>query len=362
MPNEKYFNAFNLIDGIGPISFKKLLSNFESIKQAWEAGINELRKAGLERSAIEQIKRRRHQINPDLEFEKLEKENIKLITIQDKNYPKLLKEIYSPPAALYIRGQFEPNDEFSIGIVGSRLLSSYGCQTAPFISYELAKAGLTIVSGLAKGIDTLAHHSAIKAEGRTIAVLGSGIDRQSIYPRSNKKLADEISEYGAIISEFPIGAKPIAQHFPQRNRIISGLSLGILVIEANQKSGSLITAKYALDQNRDVFAIPGSIFSQTSTGSNSLIKMGAKLVTEANDILQELNLALITDFKENRKIIPDSKEEALILKYLSSEPIHIDKIVNNTKLSTSDINSTLTLMELKGKVRHLGGGNYVTAR
>lgn len=358
--SSKYFNAFNLIDGIGPVTFKKLLSHFKTIEQAWFADIGEISKIGLERIVVNQIKKYRYKINPDKEFEKLIKNNINLITILDKDYPKLLKEIYSPPAVLYIRGKLEPNDEFSLGIVGSRLLSSYGHQAAPEITYNLAKSGLTIISGLAKGIDAIAHRSALKANGRTIAILGSGIDQQSIYPRINKNLADEIVSNGALISEFPIGTQPKAQHFPQRNRIISGLSLGVLLIEASQKSGSLITAKYALEQNRDVFAIPGSIFSQTSSGTNNLIKMGAKLVTEANDILEELNLSLITEFKENREILPDSKEEELILKELSSETIHIDKIINNTKLSTAIINSTLTLMELKGKVKNLGKGNYVT--
>jgi len=272
----------------------------------------------------------------------------------------LLKEIYTPPALLYLRGKIEPRDEFSLGIVGTRKLSAYGQQATPFIAAELARAGLTIISGLAKGIDTLAHRAALSAGGRTIAVLGSGLNKTNIYPFSNRRLAEEISRKGAVISEFPLGTQPLAQHFPQRNRIISGLSLGILVIEAPERSGALITAKDALEQNRDVFAIPGPIFAQNSFGTNNLIKMGAKLVGQANDILEELNLSLLTEPSSvDKKIIPDNQEEALILKQLSEEPIHIDKIIKQTKLSTAIVNSNLTLMEMKGKVRNLGGNNYV---
>lgn len=356
----KYFNAFNLIDGIGPIAFKKLLAHFNSLEQAWSAEINEFRQAGLDNSLIEQIKKERPQINLDWQMELLAKEEIDLITISDKNYPKLLKEIYAPPALLYIRGKFEPNDEFSLGIVGTRKLSLYGQQITPLITADLAQTGLTIISGLAKGIDTLAHQAALEVNGRTVAVLGSGLDKASIYPFANQRLAEEISQQGAVISEFPIGTQPLAQHFPQRNRIISGLSLGILVIEATEKSGALITARDALEQNRDVFAIPGPILAQNSWGPNNLIKMGAKLVSQANDILEELNLALLTQpDKRDKKILPGNPEEALILKQLSDEPIHIDKIIIQTKLPTAVINSTLTLMQMKGKVRNLGGNNYV---
>ena len=288
-PETKYFNAFNLIEGLGPIAFKKLLAHFNSLEEAWSIEINQLRQAGLENFVIEQIKKQRPQINPSEQMERLTKEGIDLITILDKNYPKLLKEIYSPPALLYIRGKLELNDEFSLAIVGTRKLSSYGQQITPLITSDLAGAGLTIISGLAKGIDTLVHQAALKANGRTIAVLGSGLDKKSIYPSINRHLAEEISQKGAVISEFPIGAEPLAQHFPQRNRIISGLSLGILVIEAPEKSGALITAKDALEQNRDVFAIPGPILAKNSLGPNNLIKMGAKLVSQANDILYELN-------------------------------------------------------------------------
>ena len=294
-PNQaKYFNAFNLINGIGPITFKKLLSYFHLLENAWSADFSEFNQAGLSQSLVNQIKKQRLKINPDWEMERISKEKISLITVQDKNYPKLLKEIYAPPPLLYIKGNIEPKDDFSIGIVGTRKLSLYGRQITPLITADLARAGLTIVSGLAKGIDTIAHQAAIKTKGRTIAVLGSGLDKKNIYPAINRRLAEEISQSGAVISEYPIDTEPLAQHFPQRNRNISGLSLGVLVIEAPEKSGALITAKDALEQNRDVFAIPGHILSSNSLGPNNLIKMGAKLVSTANDIIEELNLPLKT--------------------------------------------------------------------
>jgi DNA processing protein len=358
----KYYNAFNLIDGIGPVTFKKLLAHFQSLEQAWLANLHQLSQAGLENSVINQIKNQRSKIDPDLEMEKLVKQDIDLITIEDENYPKLLKEIYNPPACLYLRGKFEQTDEFSLGIVGTRKLSHYGQQVTPLLATDLAKAGLTIISGLAKGIDTLAHQAALRTGGRTIAVLGSGLDRKNIYPASNRYLAEKISQNGAVLSEFPLGTPAQPQHFPQRNRIISGLSLGVLVIEAPEKSGALMTAREALDQNRDIFAVPGPILAQNSLGPNNLIKLGAKLVTEANDILQELNLTLLTNVQKNRKILPDNQEESLILEQLSHEPLHIDKIIIQTKLPAAIVNSTLTLMEMKGKVKNLGGNNYVLAQ
>ncbi|MFH1671416.1 MAG: DNA-processing protein DprA [Candidatus Portnoybacteria bacterium] len=287
---KKYFNAFNLIDGVGPITFKKLLARFKLLERAWSANITELGQAGLDRRTIGLIQRQKPKIDPDLEMEKLSKENIDLITFNDRDYPKLLKEIYAPPALLYIRGRFKPEDKLSLGVVGPRNLSPYGEQITPSITSQLVKSGLTIVSGLAKGVDTLAHQAALKFKGRTIAVLGSGLDKRSIYPYQNKELAERISQNGAVVSEYPIRTKPLAQNFPQRNRIVSGLSLGILVIEAGEKSGALITAKDALEQNREVFAIPGSILSHNSIGTNNLIKLGAKLVNNVNDILEELNL------------------------------------------------------------------------
>lgn len=361
-PQAKYFNAFNLIDGIGPVSFKKMLDYFGTMEKAWQSEIGELAKSGIRKSAIENIRARKPQINPDFEMEKLDKEEINLITIQDENYPKLLKEIYSPPALLYVRGKITPENNLCLGIVGSRRVSFYGKQVTPLLAAELAQAGLTIVSGLAKGVDTLAHQSTLEVGGNTIAVLGCGVERQSVYPYCNRNLAEKIVQSGgAIISEFPIGTQPLPQYFPQRNRIISGLSKGVLVIEAAQKSGALITARDALEQNRDVFALPGPIFASNSFGPNNLIKMGAKLVNQADDILQEFNLSLPSGSSSKKEITADNTDEAALLKHLSHEPIHIDKIIASSKLTTATVSSTLTMMEIKGKIKNLGQGNYILA-
>ncbi len=289
-PEAKYFNAFNLIEGLGPIAFKKILAHFKSLKTAWSIDIKEFEQLGLNKPLIEQIRIKRTKINPDWEMEKLISQKVKITTLEDKDYPKLLKEIYAPPALIYFRGNLKSSDQLSIGLVGTRKISSYGRQITPLITASLVRAGLTIVSGLAKGIDTLAHQSALQNKGRTLAVLGTGVDRKSIYPANNKYLAEKITEQGALVSEFPIETKPSIQNFPQRNRLISGLSLGILVIEAPEKSGALITARNALEQNREVFAIPGQILSNNSLGTNNLIKMGAKLVSQSEDILEELNM------------------------------------------------------------------------
>lgn len=286
----KYFNGFNLIGGIGPVSFKKLLNHFKSLEYAWKANQNKFEDSGLNKNTISQIIRKRPQINLDSEMEKLDKEKVHLITILDKNYPYLLKEIYNPPALLYVRGNLDLNNP-GIGVVGTRKLSSYGEQITPAITNKLIQKNLTIISGLAKGIDTLSHKTAVLNKGKTIAVLGAGVDKKSIYPKSNQYLAEKIIENGSLISEYPLGALPSKQSFPQRNRIISGLSLGVLVIEAPEKSGAMITARNALEQNREVFAVPGDISHPNSRGPHKLIKMGAKLVNSIEDITDELNLS-----------------------------------------------------------------------
>ncbi len=360
----KFWVGFSNIPKIGPLRFKKIFNYFETMEQAWQANFNELCEAGLESKIAEEIVLKRNEIDLDVEMEKLKGEGINVITLKDENYPKLLSEIYSPPALLYYKGKFMPEqDEFSLAVVGTRKISNYGQQVASGIVRELANAGLTIVSGLALGTDTLSHKACLEANGRTLAVLGGGLDKQSVYPSYNRYLVDEIiSSGGLVLSEYPIGTQPLKHHFPQRNRIVSGLSLGVLVIEAPEDSGALLTAWYALEQNREVFAVPGSIYNKNSIGTNNLIKMGAKMVTGANDVLEALNLNLVKDFVETKKIMPDSKEEAEILKYLSHDPLHIDDLVRQTNLDTKTVNSTLTLMEMKGRVKNLGGMRYVIGR
>ena len=359
----KYWVALSCFPKIGPKRFKKLLNFFPSMEAAFYGTFQDLKRSGLEEDVIQELIEGRSKINPQKEWERLEREKIQVLTIRDKNYPKLLKEIYDPPQLLYFKGTLENLNEYALAVVGTRKTTSYGRQVAPQIVKDLAQNGIIIVSGLALGIDALAHKAALEVGGITIAVLGSGLARESIYPRANLRLSDEIiANGGALISEYPITAPPLKQNFPHRNRIISGLSLGTLVIEAPETSGALITAKCALDQNRDVFATPGSIYNPTSTGPNNLIKMGAKPVTSASDILDALNIGQISHVIQTRKIIPDTREEEILLKFLSHEHIHIDRMVQLAGLDAATINSTLTMMEMKGKIRNLGGMNYVLAR
>jgi DNA processing protein len=362
-PQAKYFVAFNQFhEKIGPQRIKKLLGYFGTLENAWSASQQELQNAGLEVNIVTEFCAQRITIDPDKELEKLQKEKIQVITVLDENYPRLLKEIYDPPAFIYMKGQILPEDEKAIAVVGTRMPSPYGQQVTSHLADQLSQVGLTIVSGLARGIDTLAHIAALQNKRRTIAVIGSGIDTATIYPPSNRHLAEQIAENGAVISEYPLGAPALKHHFPARNRIISGMTLGTLVIEAKEKSGTFLTVKHALEQNREVFAVPGSIYSQTSAGPNNLIKMGAKLVCNIDDILDELNLRNLTEQIQVRQILPDNEEEAKILQLLSEEPTHIDKIVNDTKMDTATVNATLSLMEMKGKIKNMGGMNYVITR
>ncbi|MBU1102510.1 DNA-processing protein DprA [Patescibacteria group bacterium] len=360
----KYFHAFNSFnEQIGPARFKKILGFFGTAENAWKNGrAQDFIQAGLEETLAREIESKRPQMDLEKELQKIAKENIGILTLLDEDYPKLLKEIYDPPYIMYIRGALKPEDEFALAIVGTRRLSPYGQQVAAHISRDLAQSGLTIISGLAHGIDTFAHLAAVQQQKRTIAVVGSSLDPQSLFPPGNRRLAEQIAQNGAVLSEYPIGSFALKHHFPARNRIISGLSLGTLIVEAPAKSGALITARHALDQNRDVFAVPGSIYSANSLGPNNLIKMGAKLVSGAQDILDELNLKNLVAHIETCRIVADTPEEALILKILTHDPLSVDKIIQETKLETAVANSTLSLMEMKGKVKNMGGMQYVLAR
>jgi len=286
---------------------------------------------------------------------------VKKIGIENKNYPKPLKKIKNAPKVLYYKGKIS-SDELCFAVIGTRRYSSYGKQVTLEIAGQLSGVGLTIVSGLAPGIDTFAHTAVVEQRKRTIAVLGTGLDEKSIYPKENIELARKIiGSGGLLISEYPPGTRGTRFTFPQRNRIISGLSKGVLIIEAKQKSGSLITANYAFSQKRKVFAIPGSIYSLNSRGTNFLIKRGAKLVDNANDILQELNLSAPPAAPGAAGGI-QTLEENLILDILKEEALHLDKIIEKTKLNPAAMASALTILELKDKVRNLGGNIYALRR
>ena len=363
MDDLKYWLAFSQFYKFGPVKFKRLKNYFPDITSAYKATLKDYLRAGIEEKAAEEFMVFKHQIEPDKLLENLKKEKLSALTIDDQAFPKLLKQIYDPPFILYYRGSLEALNGFLLAVVGARKYSAYGVQVAEKLVRDLALNKLTIVSGLALGIDTLAHTAALATGGQTIAVLGSGLDRQNIYPSQNRYLADKIeAQGGLILSEYPIGTLPLKHHFPQRNRLISGLSSATLVIEAGQTSGALITAFHALEQNRDVFAVPGNIYSGSSEGTNRLITMGAKLVTSAKDIIETLNLTEAAAYIENKKIIPETAEEELILAQLSYEPAHIDELKQLTKLDASVINSTLTIMEMKGLAKNLRNMQYVLSR
>jgi DNA processing protein len=356
----KYWVGFSLISGIGRVRFTQLENYFKKLEGAWEATPAELKQAGLDRGSIRAITSRRPKISLEAEMDKLDRYGVKAFTWHDEGYPSRLKEIYDYPPVLYVRGSILLEDDWSVAVVGTRRATVYGRQVTEEIVTDLARSNITIVSGLARGIDSVAHHNALKAGGRTIAVFACGLD--IVYPSENANLARRIIQQGALISEYPLGTKPRAESFPRRNRIMSGLSLGVLVIEAGESSGALITAHMALEQNREVFAIPGSILSPNSRGTNKLIQEGAKLVHSHTDILEELNLTTVAHQVELKEVIPTSETESLILKYLSAEPTHIDEVCRSSGLLMSAVSSSLAMMELKGLVKQVGTMNYILTR
>jgi DNA processing protein len=359
-----YWVAFSRILGIGPIRFKLLLDYFhEDIAAAWKADSKELAQAGLDAKTIDGFLKQRTTSKPQQELEKLERLRIRVLTLKDKDYPDLLKELINAPPVLYIAGTFKKEeDRFALGIVGTRKVSSYGRQVTEQFARELAEGKVTVVSGLAHGIDTIAHTATLDAGGRTLAVMASGLD--TIYPTDNLGLARRIVEsgQGALVTEFPLGIKPDGRNFPARNRIISGLSQGILVTEAPKQSGALITANFALEQGRDVFGVPNSIYSPGSVGVNKLIQDGAHLVTNVQDILMVLNLFLVPQHIEIQAALPDNNEERTLLALLSHDPLHIDELIRESGLPTTTVAATLMVMELKGMIKQFGGMQYVLAR
>ena len=356
----QYWVGFSMVPGIGRVKFGQLESYFGSLDNAWQATPSELRQAGLDSGSIRAITSWRPKISLEAEMEKLERYGVKVTTHHDPDYPARLKEIYDYPPLLYIRGSLLPEDEWCLAVVGTRRATVYGRQVTEEVVGDLARSKITIVSGLARGIDSIAHHSALEAGGRSIAVFASGLD--TVYPSENANLARRIMQQGALISEYPLGTRPRADNFPRRNRIMSGLSLGVLIVEAGESSGAIITANMALEQNREVFAIPGSILSPASKGTNHLIQEGAKLVRDYEDILEELNLTAVAHQIEMKEIIPPSDTESLLMKHLGAEPVHIDEVCRSSGLPVSLVSSTLAMMELKGMVKQVGAMNYALAR
>ena len=356
----QYWVGFNIVPGIGRVKFSQIETYFGKLDNAWKAGPADLRKAGLDNNTIKAIETCRPQIDLESEMEKMERSGVKAFTYHDTAYPARLKEIYDYPPLIYIKGELIPQDEWCLAVVGTRRATVYGRQVTEEMVRDLAQNKITVVSGLARGIDTVAHRAALEAGGRTIAIFACGLD--TIYPGENANLARSIMNQGALISEYPLGAKPRPDNFPRRNRIMSGMSLGVLVIEADESSGAMITAHMALEQDREVFAIPGSILSPMSRGTNNLIQEGAKLVRNCTDILEELNLTANIRQMEMKEITPASETETLLLKQLSAEPTHIDQVCQSSGLPVSTVSSTLAIMELKGMVRQVSAMNYVLAR
>jgi len=360
MNDKKYWVGFNLIKGIGAVRMQGLVAYFGDLESAWNADDASLAEAGLGAKLIERVNIARQGVSLDKVWEKIESQGIKILTWGDDEYPSRLKEIDQPPPVLYIRGEYLPDDLFAVAIVGTRKVTPYGRQITEEIASYLAANGMTVVSGLARGVDAIAHQSALRAGGRTIGILGSGVDK--IYPPEHRGLADQMMERGAIISDYAVGTPPEASNFPPRNRIISGLSLAVVVIEAAETSGALITAEFAAEQGREVFAVPGSILAPQSKGTNRLIQNGALPLLTPADLMQALDIHRIGEQKSARKVLPMDETEAKVLSVLSREPLHVDEIRNQSGLPIEKISATLALMELKGMVRQVGGMSYVAMR
>ncbi len=355
-----YWVGFNLVKGIGAVRLRALLEYFGDAQTAWGASWEALRHAGLPEKIAGRLVQIRHEVDLARVWGRIEALGIRVMTWEDEDYPRRLKEIDQPPPVLYLRGSLAMEDEWSVAVVGTRKVSAYGRSVAEELAGFLGRNRVTVVSGLARGVDTLAHESALKAGGRTLAILGSGVDR--IYPHENRALADRMVQNGAVISDYPPGTPPDSVNFPPRNRIISGLSLATVVVEAGETSGALITARFATDQGRDVFAVPGGIHAPQSKGTNMLIQQGARPLLRMEELLECLNLELIAEHRVARNVLPADRNEAAILNAVCDEPRHVDEIQIQSGLPIDQVSATLTIMELKGMVRHVGGMNYVAVR
>lgn len=356
MSEREYLLLLTSFIPFGPVRIKLLLSYFGSARRIWKADAKKLLQLGLGKEKALQFFEYRKNFKEKEYFNRLKKFSINFLTLNDKDYPENLKQLSNAPDVLYIKGKLKSADVNAVAIVGSRKMTAYGKEVTERFSSELASIGITIISGLARGIDTVSHQSALMANGRTIAVLGCGLDM--VYPPENFKLAKEIERNGALISEYPLGypAKPI--NFASRNRIISGLSKAVLVVEGAVKSGTLLTASHAAEQGRTVFAIPGQITSPLSGAPLFLLKNGARIATEVNDILEEMELEVKVDKEKMEKIMPANLEEEKILAILENESLHLDELARISSLEVGNLSARLTMMELKGLVKNMGGGIY----
>lgn len=360
MNEKRYWVGFNLVKGIGAVRLQGLRDHFGDLALAWQAPAEALQAAGLSTKLAERVIQVRSGVDLDNYLERVNKQGIEILTWDDVLYPPRLKEIDQPPPVLYFRGVLIPEDTWAVAVVGTRRVSAYGRQVAEDIGSFLAANGVTVVSGLARGVDAIAHQSALKAGGRTIAVLGCGVDR--IYPPEHTQLAGRIMANGAILSDYAMGTPPDASNFPPRNRIISGLSMATVIVEAGETSGALITAQFAIDQGREVFAVPGNILAPQSKGTNKLIAQGAHPLLSVQDLLDILNLTRVTEQRQSRRVLPVDETESKLMSVLTQEPLHMDEIRIQTGLPIERVSATLVMMELKGLVRQVGGLNYVAVR
>ena len=360
MDDKPYWVAFNLVRGIGAVRLQGLIDHFGDAASAWHGEPDQLRSAGLSSKVVDRVVEMRGSLDLEALWKRIVAQGIQIITWQDEGYPHRLKEIDQPPPVLYARGELLPEDDFAVAIVGTRRISPYGRQVTEELAAYLAGNGITVISGLARGVDAAAHTAALRAGGRTLAVLGCGVDR--IYPPENRSLAEQMIEHGAILSDYPVGTAPEATNFPPRNRIISGLSLAVVVIEAGETSGALITAEFAAEQGREVFAVPGSILAPQSKGTNKLIQTGALPLLTPQDLLQALNLTRVGAQKSARQVLPADEVEKQLLMALGNEPLHVDELQSQTGLPVEKVSAALVMMELKGMVRQVGAMHYVAVR
>lgn len=349
-----------MVRGIGAVRLQAILDHFGDLETAWNAPADVFALAGMPAKVLENLARVRGKTNLEYVLEYLHRQGIQVITWEDANYPARLKEIDQNPPVLYVRGEILDEDGWAVAVVGTRRVTAYGRQIASEVASFLAQNGITLVSGLARGVDAISHEQALRNGGRTIAVLGSGVD--VIYPPENLRLAEKIMAQGAVISDYAPGTQPDAINFPPRNRIISGLSKGVVVVEAGDTSGALITASFAANQGRDVFAVPGNINAPQSRGANRLIQDGARPLLRPEDLLDILQLNSIEAHKEARRALPVDADEARLLQVIALEPLHIDEIQARVGLTIEKVSATLTMMELKGLVRQVGGMNYQAVR
>jgi DNA processing protein len=360
MDERLFWVGLNQVKGIGAARFQKLLDHFGDAQTAWEAPPAAIQAVGLPKKILDNFLQMRASVDLLAIWEHLDTQGITLLTLLDESYPRRLKEISQPPPVLYVRGEIIPQDEWAVAIVGTRRFTHYGRQVAEEVAAFLARNGVTVVSGLARGVDSVAHQAALNAGGRSIAVLGNGVDQ--IYPAENTNLAEKMIQSGAVISDYPIGTPPDGSNFPPRNRIIAGLSIAAVIVEAGRRSGALITAEFAANQGREVFAVPGKIFAPESKGTNRLIRDGAHPLLSPEDLMAALDLTMVTEHQTARTVLPADATEAALFKVLGHEPKHVDEIGMEANLPIEQVSATLALMELKGIVRQVGGMQYVAVR